>query len=167
MKRAKVPISFHSLVRACPKCGSRERKPVAPSEKVNGKRDGKCAPCARKTMSRWHETPLGRARNLWSAARERDRNRGREFTLDLELVEEWCERGICAVTGIELDFSMGHGKQYRPLRLPSLDRITKGPYTNTNARLVCWGWNALKGTSTDADAWGFTKQARRNRRASN
>jgi len=83
----------------------------------------------------------------------------------LEVLRVWAKTGKCAATGILIDWTAGRGRDVGAhIRGPSLDRIGPGGYTNENTRLVCSGFNSLKGSSTDAEAWRFIEQARRHRR---
>lgn len=137
---------------------SHGRAKIAAYRKTQACRDG---------WRRHFETPAGRSLQLWHAARRRAALRGLEFTLDLALVRKWARKGTCMATGVAIDWIGGRGVgPGRNVFGPSLDRLNadKG-YTNKNTRLTVWAWNALKGTATDAEAWAFIEEARRNRRS--
>jgi hypothetical protein len=86
-------------------------------------------------------SPKGAIRRLFYAAQHRALDKGREFDLTVEWIDELYQSqdGRCALTGLSFDLQspLGHKQgTYRPMS-PSLDRIdsTKG-YTSDNVRLV-------------------------------
>lgn len=88
-------------------------------------------------------TIRGTAIHLRNMAMQRARERGLEFNLSRNLIEEKLLRGVCEVTGIK--FLRRHGERINPLT-PSLDRINyrKG-YTDNNIRVVIFAFNAARG----------------------
>lgn len=58
----------------------------------------------------------------------------------------------CGVTGLELSLDAPGTKFHRNPWAPSLDRIDPHEgYTADNVRVVCWMYNAAKGTATDEE----------------
>ena len=64
--------------------------------------------------------------------------------------------GVCEITGIEFDLSKPNGRA-RPFS-PSLDRLhSEKGYTKDNVRVVCWIYNAAKGSWTHDDVVKLAK----------
>jgi len=91
----------------------------------------------------WRLSLRGTAIHLRNQALQRARDRGLEFNLSRDLIEQKLLRGVCEVTGIK--FLRKHGRKINPLT-PSIDRINyrKG-YTDSNIRLVIFAFNAARG----------------------
>ena len=77
--------------------------------------------------------------------KQRAREKGIDFTLTIDWVEEKLSRGVCEITGIA--FVLG---TIRHPFLPSIDPIdsNKG-YTPENCRMILWMLNAAKGDSSE------------------
>jgi hypothetical protein len=148
-------------VKVCSTC--RQTKPLIDFHKNHTKRDGYnhlCRPCMKAVAKRWRDAPEGRAKSLWTSAK----NRAEKKVLDFDLTPEWILArlavGQCEVTGIPLELSgtddRGFG-YFRPWT-PSLDRTdpNKG-YTQDNVKVVCWIYNAAKGVGTHEDVVLFSQ----------
>lgn len=87
------------------------------------------------------KTPRGRAQRLMGSIRKRSKQKGQKFDITLDWLEERIAPGVCQVTGLPFDFSSG-----RSPYSPSIDKIDpKGAYTQDNAQVVVWMYNAAKG----------------------
>lgn len=163
-------------VKPCIRCGGTNR--YADTVRANGWRQiGACVACTkkrgragyaanpdkrRKSIEKWREKKPRHARmvTLLTKARNRAKEKGLPFDLTMDVLLKEAARGTCAFTGIRIDWRRGP----RRLSGPSLDRIDpKRGYTDTNTRLVCWGYNSLKGTASDAEVRRFINKIRRNR----
>jgi len=87
-----------------------------------------------------YQVPAGRARYLWSAARNRAKRKGVPFSLSHEDIEKALLRGRCQVTGLPFTLQATGGQH--PFS-PTLHRVNpaKG-YTRRNTKLVIWAFNA-------------------------
>lgn len=97
----------------------------------------------------YRATVGGRAVHLLSCAKKRAKDKGLEFTLTTEWLEEKLVNGYCEVTGISLDYMSGIKQGCGRAFGPSLDR--KDPrqgYTPENTQLVCWIYNRSKGVGS-------------------
>lgn len=93
-------------------------------------------------------SPKRKIEFLVNRARGRAQSKGIEFSISREWIERYALDFRCAVTGIEFRIGI---KVMNPFS-PSIDRIDPSiGYTDENSRLVLMGYNALKGTGTDAD----------------
>ena len=88
------------------------------------------------------------AGHMWRNARRRAVVRNCAFTITVDDVQNiWT--GRCAVSGLKLTVQAGKNG---PLS-PSLDRVKPElGYVRGNVRIVCLGYNMLKGAGTDAQA---------------
>lgn len=136
----------------CPKCG--EEKHLSELHANHTKRDGHntiCKLCMKQVARDWRNTPPGRSKQMWTTSKKRAEERGWEFNLTPEWIQERLEAGVCEATGIPLEMSAEEFKGYGHFRpwTPSLDRDdpTKG-YTTDNVKVVCWMYNQAKGVST-------------------
>lgn len=95
---------------------------------------------------RTRNTPNVRAYHIWNNARKRAKKNDIPFTITLDWLKERLDR--CAVTGIELDTSIGPGSGNGNPFAPSLDQITpRSGYTPENTQVVCWIYNCAKGSA--------------------
>lgn len=106
---------------------------------------------------KFRETIEGKAKSLCLAASQRSRKSGLELSLSWHIVFVMLhlQDFKCAQTGISFEFStQGTHRKLRKLTAPSIDRKDndKG-YTIGNIQIVCWFYNAAKGTSTDNQIW--------------
>jgi hypothetical protein len=85
-------------------------------------------------------------------SRSNAKRAGVSFDLDHGWLFERLSRGVCEITGIPLILTFPGGRgNYHPFS-PSLDReVPSRGYTKDNVRVVCWAYNAAKGTATDED----------------
>lgn len=114
-----------------------------------------CKPCwtlrsssKNRDRSAYRRSPRGLAQDLVATLRTRARKRGIPFAITIPWVAERLSIGRCEMTGLPLDMRSGPRRPFGP----SLDR--KQPtlgYTPDNVQLVCWIYNAAKGTGTHAD----------------
>lgn len=85
---------------------------------------------------------------LWKAAKYRARDLSLDFSITVEFVMEKMRIGKCEVSNAELKVGAGERSPWSA----SLDR--KNPalgYTSDNVQLVCWMYNAAKGSGTHED----------------
>lgn len=93
-----------------------------------------------------------RARRLVRSAQLRATERGLPCTVTAEWVLERLRGGVCEATGIQFDIRDGGGRNLRRSFCPSLDRIDPAQgYTPENTAVVCWIYNAAKGTAGHED----------------
>lgn len=142
------PVKHWSPTWTCTKCS--EVKLLSEFTKRSGKQsNGKiCKTC----KVGYRNSPRGRAANMIAGSKKRALSKGFDFDLTPDWVIERLEKGVCEVTGIQLE--LGGGKLnggYRPYT-PSLDRTdpTKG-YTKDNVKVVCWIYNSAKGSGSHND----------------
>lgn len=91
----------------------------------------------------WRLSIRGTAIHLRNQALQRARDRGLEFDLSRDLIEQKLLKGVCEVTGIK--FIRKHGRKINPLT-PSLDRVNyRRGYTDDNVRVVIFAFNAARG----------------------
>ena len=112
--------------------------------------------------SKWHRstsgsvsitpiTPSARAKRLWEAARIRALERNLAFSISKDWILQRLLIGRCEVTGLEFRTETGV-KRGRNNFAPSIDRIVPSSgYTEENARIVVWIYNAAKGDGRDED----------------
>lgn len=136
------------------RCKACQRKANRPWEQANGERIREYGRRWRKdnpeklaaSQEKFIETPQGRAKILWYAAKQR---RPEDFTLTKAHVIEGISRGFCPRTGFPFDLSARYrsrsDKSRNPLA-PSLDRLdgSKG-YTDDNVEVVCSQFNIMRG----------------------
>lgn len=140
-------------IQHCPKC-DRDKHPeeFARSKAKTSGRNVICKECSR-AYSKWHRSqPKGRAKSMWETSRKRATEKGWEFTLTPEWIEERLIAGRCQATGIPLELVAAEGDtiHFRPWT-PSLDRTDgTGGYTPDNVQVVCWMYNQAKGVSNHA-----------------
>lgn len=140
----------------CPGCG--KRKKLTEFWRNRSKRDGRqdyCGPCATSTVKAIRhralsEDPVGEwARKLSASAASRSKRKNLPCTIDkhdiIELYHE--QRGLCAITGVEMEMAYGVGRCDRHM---SLDRINNDRgYEPGNIRLVCDRVNMMRGNLSD------------------
>jgi hypothetical protein len=92
----------------------------------------------------------GYAEILLSAAKQRAKKRGLQFTIDRDWVAERLA-GRCEITSLPFDLPDG-GPSKRSMFGPTIDRVVpeKG-YTKDNCKMVVWTYNAAKGSGTHAN----------------
>lgn len=90
----------------------------------------------------------GMANKLYHVAKRRAMTKKIRFRMDKQWIVERLKIGTCQVTGLDFTFK---GKAYSPFA-PSIDRIRmeKG-YIPGNLQMVCWMYNAAKGTNDHQD----------------
>ena len=137
----------------CKRCGL--EKPIERFYllKKGGKyRQSYCIPCQNKHRHKkspeWSEnrrrSPKGRANQLFLSAQSRAKKKRLPFTLTRKRVLDAIEKGVCEVTGIEFDMSVGSGRQ--PFT-PSIHQKEPGlGYEESNVQIVVWMHNAAAGT---------------------
>jgi hypothetical protein len=149
---------FTTNSRSCKDCSSWFRhcstcKKALSIDMFSG-RNTRCNKCANQANKKRYNTFDGRIKQLVSSAKYRARKKGIPFSISENwVVSEWDEAGgKCAATGLNMR-AFGRPKKRGHLSL-SLDQIdpSKG-YTKNNTRLVCWGFNRLKGNSTDEEVY--------------
>jgi hypothetical protein len=95
------------------------------------------------------------ARALFYQYRCKSKKLGLPFDLTVEWFKERLARGICEATGLlmqPLNAGDSPAKRARSPWVASVDRIDpQGGYTQNNARLVVWLYNAAKSNYTDQD----------------
>lgn len=102
----------------------------------------------RERQKTYRGTITGRARRMLTDARKRAAKSNLPFELTLEWLLPILEEGKCAATGVSFVFTPEPNFAWSP----SLDQITPGGgYTPENVQVVCWSYNAAKGSNTDAD----------------
>lgn len=145
-------------VKSCSTC--KQQKPRLAFHKNHTKADGYnhlCRDCMKIVSKRWRDAPPGRAKALWTSARNRAEKKGHTFDLTPEWIEEKLLAGKCEATGIPLELAGETLKHFRPWT-PSLDRTDcHGGYTKDNVRVVCWMYNQAKGVSSHADVIKMAK----------
>lgn len=120
---------------------NRDKRNAATREWYRKNRDELCK-AERERRAALRRTLHGRSRILCYQKRTHCKNKGIEFSITPEWIEQKLGHGRCEVTGIELDFSSKRG----PFS-PSLDRKDpSGGYTAENTQVVVWSYNAAKGT---------------------
>lgn len=138
-----------------------------------------CRPCKRKYVREWYRSnkdtvrdyrrkykknkPIpARADALYRGAKGRAVKFGLTFELDVAWIRRRLERGICEATGLRFSdptYRTGQRRRITPFTA-SVDRIDpRLGYTKENCRLVVFGWNALKGSGTDAEAFTICSAA--------
>lgn len=149
----------------CKKCQNEANRPWmnANTERVNASaRRWRAANPEKleKSQTKYLETPEGRGKMLWHAARQR---RPEGFALTKEHVIRGIRHGICPITGFRFDLSARYRRtsdKSRSPYAPSLDRIDgKGGYTDDNVRVVCSQVNIMRGELSDAEMLAFCRAA--------
>lgn len=128
-----------------------------------------CKECCSAYMKTWrkskpaidgdrHVTPERRAYHLVRTAKNRAADKGWGFDLTPEWALEKLKAGTCEATGIPFHMVTGDGTgNARPFS-PSLDRKDNSlGYTKDNCHVVCWMYNAAKGTASHADVVRFAE----------
>lgn len=151
-------ITTEVSVKTCTTC--KTTKPKTEYHRNHTKRDGfnhLCRDCMKLASQRWRDNPPGRAKSLWTTARNRAESKGWDFDLTPEWIEERLIAGLCEATGIPLELKGTATKHFRPWT-PSLDRTDchKG-YTKDNVKVVCWMYNQAKGVSDYEDVLRLAK----------
>jgi len=97
-----------------------------------------------------NQTPAGKAKRLWSAAKKRAAQLGVPFDLTQAFVAHKLASGFCEATGLRFQFETS-GKRFHPgPRAPSLDRIVASEgYTMNNIRAVVWQFNLARNDYDD------------------
>jgi hypothetical protein len=102
----------------------------------------KAAEQQRKTRN----TLRGSINGKVSAARQRAKNKGKDFDIDIDFVQSLWESqgGLCALTGKKMGLRADKNSQ-ESFSSFSIDRIdsSKG-YTKDNVQLIMWGVNCMK-----------------------
>lgn len=102
-------------------------------------------------------SPVGRAGNIYRAARRRSLAKGIEFSVSLARIERALVLGICERTGIAFDLSRPDGVSRNPYAA-SIDRIDPFlGYTDGNVQIVVSMYNLGKSQFTDAEFVAFCK----------
>ena len=102
-------------------------------------------------------SPVGRAGNIYRAARRRALAKGVEFSVSLARIERALVLGVCEKTGIPFDFSAPDGVSRNPYAA-SIDRIDPfDGYTDSNVQIVVSMYNLGKSQFTDAEFVAFCK----------
>lgn len=147
-KSPQHPVKSWSPVKTCSKCGETRNRSKF-TERSNGGSNGVvCNNC----KVDYRNSVGGRANHLCSGAKTRSAKKGLDFDITREWLSDRLERGVCEVTGLALELDGGKlNGGYRPYT-PSLDRTdpTKG-YTMDNTKVVCWIYNAAKGSGSHED----------------
>lgn len=114
-------------------------------------------PQSSKRQKQFRETIEGKAKALCLAASQRARQSKLEFNLTWHVIFVLLhsQNFKCAQTGIAFEFStIGTHRKLRKLTAPSIDRKNNDEgYTVDNIQVVCWFYNAAKGTATDQEIW--------------
>jgi 5-methylcytosine-specific restriction endonuclease McrA len=101
---------------------------------------------AAEQQRRTRATLRGAANGKVSAARQRAKNKGLAFDIDIDFVVDMFheQEGRCALTGREMTYRGDKGSQ-EMFHSFSIDRVdsSKG-YTRDNIQLLCWGANSIK-----------------------
>ena len=142
------PVKSWSPYRTCTRCGEAKNRSKFTPRPNGGDNGSICKAC----KVGYRDSVEGRAKNMLSGSRKRSAKKGLTHDLTSEWLSERLERGVCEATGLPLELQGGRlNGGYRPLT-PSLDRTdtTKG-YTMDNVKVVCWMYNAAKGTGTHED----------------
>jgi len=91
------------------------------------------------------QTVKGAAVQLAANARQRAKKAGVPFDLSSTEIAAMLEPMLCQVTGLPLNFEQGPRNPFSP----SLDRkVPSLGYVTENVQVVCWMYNAAKGTWT-------------------
>lgn len=157
----------------CPRCGNSRIWRTANCKGRGAGRRSFCRSCATKDgqIQRARRRPdcnanevrrratslKARSYELWYNAKARARKENLEFDVTRQQILEWLTVGLCQITGIPFVFSPGSRIRQLPFT-PTLDRRNpaKG-YIFGNVRLVCWMYNAAKGSGTDDDVLRFAR----------
>lgn len=107
---------------------------------------------------RYRASEIGRAKQLWAAARNRSKRIGVKFDLSLERMKDVIISGSCEKTGLSFDLEP-HGEFQNNPFAPSVDRINSfGDYTDENVQIVCVAYNIGKNQMTDEQFVWFCKR---------
>ena len=105
------------------------------------------SPEARLRKRAYLQTPRGRTCSLYMTTKSRAKKLNVAFDLDKYWIETRLIAGVCEVTGLEFDLTVGCG---RGPFTPSIDRVeARAGYIKENCRVVCWSLNSAMGT------WGL------------
>lgn len=120
-----------------------------------------------KRQKQYRSTIVGKCKSLVHAAKQRSNKSNLCFELTHEIVYVMmvAQNMKCAQTGVDftLDTS-GTNSRIRKLTAPSLDRKNNNEgYTIENTQIVCWFYNAAKGTHSDCDVWKLLNETFRNK----
>ena len=147
-KNPQHPVKYWSPVKTCSKCGETKNRSKFTPRPSGGSNGVICKSC----KVDYRDSVTGRANNMLAGSRKRAAKKDIPNDLTREWLSERLERGVCEATGLPLQLDGGRlNGGYRPLT-PSLDRTdsTKG-YTMDNVKVVCWMYNAAKGTGSHED----------------
>ena len=109
---------------------------------------------ARKKRNRLRMRRYDPFQLMVNAARTRARKRGVPCDIEANyLLKLWeTSKGVCPVSGHEMDLKIAEGQGKRSPYKASLDRIVPSRgYVPGNVRLVCWAVNAMKQNMDDAE----------------
>lgn len=145
-------------MKSCRSCG--DRLPLNSFDRDRRNTDGHtnvCQPCrAARARKKYEGTFRHRAGALYQRARYRAEKKSLPFDITIDWVEAALRAGVCQVTALPFDMSLGH---VRNLYAPSLDKVDpEGGYTQDNTKVVLYAFNAAKSTATEEDAKTFFKK---------
>ncbi len=101
----------------------------------------------RESRQAWKEN--NPAHYLFHKARGRAKQKGLEFELTVEWVQERLSRGHCEVSRLPFEYDLGTSDKANPWS-PTIDRRDSAiGYTIENCRLVVWAYNAAKNSWSD------------------
>jgi hypothetical protein len=99
----------------------------------------------------YRHTTRGRAISLHGAAKKRAKEKGLDFDITIDWVEQRLITGVCEVTGIPFEKDDAVERVGRSFA-PSLDRRDNAlGYTQDNVQVVCWIYNRAKGVQGAED----------------
>jgi hypothetical protein len=101
---------------------------------------------AAESQKKSRSTLRGAANSKVSAAKQRSKNKGLVFDIDIDFIVDMYQKqdGLCALSGLEMTYRGDRGSQ-EMFQSFSIDRIdSEGGYTRDNVQLLCWGVNSIK-----------------------
>jgi hypothetical protein len=107
-----------------------------------------------RAFSVYYVTTRGRAAHMLNSAHQRAKQLDVTCSITRDWIEKKLDAGVCEVTGLPFDLSVGSGRGRHKENAfsPSLDRkIQTGGYTPENVRVTCWIYNRARGAFPDAD----------------
>lgn len=135
------PAIHVKKVQLCAECYERVRRSTTAYKEMNKKR---------LAIARMKDP----APFMFNAVKSKAKREKRDFKLTLDWVREKLNEGSCELSGHPFEFKKykagDRGK--RCFYAPSIDRIDNSrDYTQTNCRLVLWGYNLCKNNHADND----------------